>query len=233
MSPLDAFVSCSQRTAGERADLSASERSDLSGRITVEIERLVKAGVSAEAVRKVEKNVNSSYRREGHGDAAQVKITEYCAGLATPKRNKKGAGAKAADASSRSKYDLRGAEFKAPTQLGDGNNQYNLFAGPRPRDLSDTGSQSALLERVPRGEKFKIQRTSDAESGHFAREVKDFLVKNGRVFVDEIIGLDATWMGVVIFTKDQVKRELGGDFYIIRIGADDGKRGPSPPVAAP
>lgn len=110
-----------------------------------------------------------------------------------------------------------------------GSTQNNFIGRPPPRDLSHPGSRSDLLDRVPRGEKFVIERVSDAESGHFAKEVKDFLVSSGRSFEREVIAFDATWMGVDIFSKQKVKDARGGDYYLIRIGADNGIRGPSPP----
>jgi hypothetical protein len=230
VSEMDAFVSCIRRTAAERSDLSTSDRSDLEGRVQAEVQRLVKVKASVEGVRKVEKNVVSSYSRTGH-PGAEVEIAKACLRMATPKRAKRSppqSAEKKADVPSIQLHDNYG-QFNGPGS----HDNLNIIGRLPPRDLSDPGSRSALLDGVPSGEKFRIERVSDAESGNFARQVKAFLVDNGRVFENEIIGFDAVWMGVTIFTKQQVQEAKKGDFYLIRIGADDGKRGPSPPLASP
>jgi len=96
VSEMDAFVSCIRRTAGERSDMSTSDKSDLEGRVQAEVERLIKVKGSIEGVRKVEKNVVSSYSRTGH-PGAEVEIANACLKIATPKRSKRAAGAKAAE----------------------------------------------------------------------------------------------------------------------------------------
>jgi hypothetical protein len=102
---MDAYVSCIRRTAGERSDLSTSEKSDLEGRVQSEVERLVKVKASIEGVRKVEKNVVSSYSRSGH-PGAEVEIAKACLRMATPKRAKRSADTKGAPNSS-DRSDLR------------------------------------------------------------------------------------------------------------------------------
>lgn len=124
---------------------------------------------------------------------------------------------------------------------GDNNGQINgegshdnMFVGrPPPRDLSHTRTRQDLLDRIPKGEKFRIERVNDPETGRFSEEMKAFLVRNDRVFDNsDVIDLVGTFVGVVIFTKEQVKQGRGGDYYLLKVGGDDGVRGPPQPAAS-
>ena len=180
VSEMDGYVSCIRRTAGERSDLSTSEKSDLEGRVQAEVERLVKVNASIEGVRRVEKNVVSSYSRSGHPEA-EIEIAKACLRMATPKRAKRSADAKGAQAKGdRSDFRFRDNYGQMNGDGAHDNSMTILNARPAPRHLTDEDRQLILAVSIPKEAPLTIGAPiGDSEAASYGEEVYLFMKSVG------------------------------------------------------